>query len=59
MAKTQKKTETQTVVKCDICGREIPPGAFGIPTDYVWKNGTNYCWDCLKEENRKNGSVGG
>lgn len=39
-----------TSVKCSVCGKEIPPSKEGgIPCDYVWRNGRNYCWDCLKE----------
>lgn len=42
------------IVKCSVCGREIPPGGNGVPCDYVWRNGKNYCWGCIKYASQTN-----
>jgi len=50
-AKTPKLATT--VVRCSVCGKEIPNGEGGIPVDYVWKSGKNYCWDCISNNGQK------
>lgn len=47
MAAKQTKQQQQTVVKCDICGKEVYPTSGSIPTDYAWHNGIKICNECL------------
>lgn len=47
MAVKDKKS-VLVVVRCSVCGKEIPCGDLKIPVDYVWNNGKNFCWDCIK-----------
>ena len=47
MAVKQNKSQSQVVVKCDICGKEVYPTCAQTPTDYVWHSGTKICNECL------------
>lgn len=42
------KKAVLVVVRCSVCGKEIPCGNLNIPVDYVWNNGKNFCLDCIK-----------
>lgn len=48
------KNEIQfATVVCKKCGAVIQPNRLGIPTDYVWRDGTVLCNECNKKEGSK------
>ena len=46
MAKKQTSNLKPTAVVCHKCGKVIPPDDEGRVTDYVWRDGFNYCKEC-------------
>jgi len=49
----RKTSEKQSSVMCSICGNAIPPTESAIPTDYVWYDGKNICFPCLRNDSSK------
>lgn len=48
-----KAAIASTVVRCACCGKDIPPNAIGIATEYVWRDGVNLCFECNKKAAKK------
>lgn len=43
----KQNNQTSYIYKCHKCGIILPVNEMGIPTTSIWKDGHNYCWECI------------